>query len=205
VSSKTSTNVYKMANIVNAPGALACGVLLASLLGGCAVATAPPAPPAVVAVPGASKTYAAFREDDTACRAQANQPAAPPSGAAAAPLPPERVYANCMVARGNTLAPNPSASAAPPAGYAYPGNGYAPWAYGDPAFYGYWGDPFLFGLYGGGFYGGGGYYPGRYFAGHPYGFYHGGGFHGGGGRGGSFAARGGGGGFHGGGGGGGHR
>jgi hypothetical protein len=186
-----------MANIVNAPGGLACGVLLASLLGGCVVAPAPPAPPPVVAVPGASKTYAAFREDDTACRTQASQPAAPASGAAAAPLPPERVYANCMVARGNTLAPNPSA--APVAGYAYPAYGYAPWAYADPAFYGYWGDPFIYGFYGGGFYGGGGYHPGHYFAGHPYGFNHGGGFHGGG-RG---FAGGGGGGFHG--GGGGHR
>ncbi len=205
-------NVNHMTYIQSAPRApargmkrvrgLAAAALVGGALGGCAVA--PPPPPPVVAVPGASKTFAQFQQDDLACRNQAKAaatgPAASPQQPSGTPSPPpapppERIYADCMVARGNTVQPpaQGASAVAYPAGY--PVYGYDPWLYGDPAFYGFWGEPYFYGFYGGGGFIGHGYYPGRYFAGHPMGFYHGGGF----GRGGGFAGGGHGGGFAGGG------
>ena len=161
-------------------------VLLLGSLAGCVVPPPPP-PPAIplVAVPGAAKTAADFKQDDTACRAEANPPpstASQPTAAgtqppAAQPTPnpaPAETYLRCMSAHNNVVQP---AAATLPAVYgyypAYPlyAGLYDPYFY--PGFYGgYYG---AFGFYGGccgGFRGG--------YGGFREGGFGGGGFHGGG-------------------------
>ncbi len=141
-------------------------VLVLSALGlaGC-VAQPPPAQVPLVAIPGPTKTEAAFRQDDVACRValvplpaadgdRPTLPAAPLDGAAPA-YPPGVQYLRCMASRGNTIEPY-----GPVPVYAV----YAPYpvyygfGYGFPQYYGY----VSFGL-GGRYHGG---YGGRYYGGY---------------------------------------
>jgi hypothetical protein len=158
-------------------------VLLLGGLSGCVVAPPPPLQPVpLVAVPGAAKTEAEFRQDDTTCRtAAAPLPPAPSqpatSGVQVPPGPaPAEAYLRCMSAHNNVVQPVAQAEPALYGYYpAYPV--YAglydpyPWLYG-----GYYGG---FGFYGrccGGYRGG---YGGFRDAGFGGGGYGGGGFHGG--------------------------
>jgi len=121
--------------------------LLMGELGGCA-AQSPAQPSPLVALPGAAKTEAQFREDDAACRTEALQapsnvpsqptavqPAAAQSAAAqptlaqgqpsantaaAAAMPPSVVYLRCMTSRQNVVG---SLNPTPPPLYGY----YAPY------------------------------------------------------------------------------
>ncbi len=190
-------------------------ILLAGGLAGCVMPPPPPPQAPLVAVPGPAKTEAAFRQDDTACRAAAaDLPAGAPSQpteaqrraalsaatqADAVPPPPEALppgvaYLRCMTARQNLV--QPLALAVPTYAYypAYPiyagvGFGY-PFFY-DDAFAFRFGYGFGYGRYGGYGYGGRRYGDFRGYEGFREGRY-GGGFRTGGFGGGGFGGRGGG-------------
>jgi hypothetical protein len=175
-----------------------------SLLGGlCALTACATGPTPVAGLPGPNKDPASFQKDELACRTEAGQaayPAAPGNGATQTPVSANSNsrweaffsrYAQCQVAKGNSVVAIPwtaayaqylgyfAASGYPGPAYAYGYNG----AYFGPLYYDdayFWGDPFLFGVYGPYFYGYGHYgfgYGGHF--GRAFGHF-GGGFHAGG-------------------------
>jgi hypothetical protein len=96
----------------------------------------------LVAIPGPTKTEAAFRQDDIACRValvplasaagDSSQPAPPPD------VPPAVAYLRCMENRGNII--QPVLAARGPVRPAYPvgdyGGDYYPWVYNDSVSFG---------------------------------------------------------------------